>query len=122
MGLVGYRFFRRRYAARADPPTKNPMAMGQISIVLPSGLLASTSSSPAVGVGVRWGAAVEDAVGVKLEVAGVGVDVSVAGGVTCKSSRWSGCRTEESFSPFHAINSPMVTWYRFAIHKSDSPN
>ena len=44
-------------------------------------------------------------VGMGVALAGWGVGVVVAGGVTCKSSFWLGWRTEDAFNPFQLIRS-----------------
>ena len=53
--------------------------------------------------------------------AGAGVGVLVAGGVTCRSSRCSGRRTEEPLNPFQAMRSATVISYNAAIQERFSP-
>jgi hypothetical protein len=62
--------------------------------------------SVAVTGGVPVGAGgVKDGEGEGVIVAGLGVDVAVAGGVTRRSNFWPGRMTEVLFSPFQVISS-----------------
>src|SRR5215207_9312960 len=67
------------------------------------------------------GDGVMDGLGEGVVVTGPGVDVSVAGGVTRRTSFCSGRMTEALFSPFHAIRSASATSYQPAIHERVSP-
>ncbi len=71
--------------------------------------------------GVSVGDGVMDGIGEGVTVAGLGVDVSVAGGVRRRSSFWSVRMIEVLLSPFHAIRSASEMSYRLAIHESVSP-
>ena len=83
-----YRLFREKYA-RINPPAAKPIETNQIIGVLPLEVVDSTravglvASMVKVGEGDRVGGTT---VAVRVAVAGPGVGVSVAGGVTCKTS------------------------------------
>ena len=65
--------------------------------------LAVTKGVAVDGAGVREGE------GEGVIVAGLGVRVAVAGGVTSRTNFWLGRMTEAAFSPFHAIRSERET-------------
>ena len=68
------------------------------------------SSEGPVPVGSWVGVRVDGtAVGGTVGVIGLGVGVSVAGGVTCNTSFCSGCKIEDAFRPFQAIRSAALT-------------
>jgi hypothetical protein len=106
-----------RIAAAIKPPTTSVTNKSTRPVVLLLAKGDAASDSVGVGVGVgpcaaalsSVGEGARVAVGRDVGVAGGGTGVSVAGGVTWRSSFCSGTMIELAFSPFHAINSPMST-------------
>ena len=85
----------------SSPPAKGDSAAGSAGVAVGDGACAAALSSVGDGVKVAAGSGVG--------VAGGGMGVSVAGGVTCSSSFSPGKMIELALSPFHAISSPMFT-------------
>ena len=82
-------------------PAKGDAAAGWVGVAVGDDNCAAALSTIGDGASV----VVEGEVG----VAGGGMGVSVAGGVTCSSSFCPGMIIELVFNPFHAISSPMST-------------
>ena len=107
-----------------NPVTINPPAVtktSKISVPIPSspakGDAAIGFTRVAVGDGVSAvglfsvGDGARVAVGSRVDVAGGGTGVSVAGGVTCSSSFCPGMMIELELNPFHNISSLILTPY-----------